>query len=61
MSPAKAVNRWRMTLIRTFERGQDARKAGVKREACPYHGNNGLQRQRRSYWLQGWDSEGRGQ
>lgn len=56
MSPAKAVNRWRLQLIGIYNRGADAKRAGLPRAACPYKIGSGVQRQRRSYWFQGWDS-----
>lgn len=47
---------WALQLVRIYEKGRDARRAGEPRESCPYRGNNGnLQRQRRAYWLDGWE------
>jgi len=45
---------WNLQLVRIFDKGMAARKAGQPIEACPYIGHRGLNRQRADYWRDGW-------
>lgn len=44
---------WAWQLMGCFKKGSQAFVAGLKDSDCPYFGN-GVNGQRRSYWLQGY-------
>lgn len=48
------MSNWDMQLVRIFDKGMAARKAGLPLDACPYKGHRGLDRQRADYWRDGW-------
>ena len=52
---ARAVDRWREQLINIYERGAQAKRDGIPRCQCPYKYASGVQRQRQTYWLMGWN------
>ena len=48
---------WNMQLIGCQRKGAEAFKAGLPKSSCPYcsRPKNNLTRQRREYWLHGWE------